>query len=45
MLGMFPGQVNQTGTYPNLMNIFGVVPGASIALPPSATGCSITYPA
>jgi branched-chain amino acid transport system substrate-binding protein len=45
MLGMFPGQVNQTGTYPNLMNIFGVVPGASIALPASATGCTISYPA
>jgi branched-chain amino acid transport system substrate-binding protein len=45
MLGMFPGQVNQTGTYPNLMNIFGVVPGASIAQPASATGCTITYPA
>jgi branched-chain amino acid transport system substrate-binding protein len=45
MLGMFPGQVNQTGVYPNLMNIFGVVPGASIALPASATGCTITYPA
>ncbi len=45
MLGMFPGQVNQSGTYPNLMNIFGVVPGASIALPASSTGCTITYPA
>ncbi len=44
MLGMFPGQVNQTGTYPNLMNIFGVVPAAAIALPASATGCTITYP-
>ncbi len=45
MLGMFPGEVNQTGTYPNLMNIFGVVPGASIALPPTETGCKLTYPA
>jgi len=45
MLGMFPGEVIQTGTYPNLMHIYDVVPGASIALPVSATGCSLTYPA
>jgi len=45
MLGMFPGEVIQTGTYPNLMQIYGVVPGASLALPESATGCSLTYPA
>jgi branched-chain amino acid transport system substrate-binding protein len=44
MLGMFPGQVNQNGTYPNLMNIFGVIPGDTLALPASATGCTITYP-
>jgi len=43
-LGMFPGQVNQNGTYPNLMNIFGVIPGDTLALPASATGCTITYP-
>jgi branched-chain amino acid transport system substrate-binding protein len=45
MLGMFPGSVNQKGEYPHLMNIFGYVPGASIAQPPSATGCKLTYPA
>jgi branched-chain amino acid transport system substrate-binding protein len=45
LLGMFPGEVKQTGTYPDLMTIYNVVPGASIALPPSATGCSISYPA
>jgi branched-chain amino acid transport system substrate-binding protein len=45
MLGMFPGEVDQTGTYPNLMKIYDYVPGASIALPASQTGCSITYPA
>jgi hypothetical protein len=28
-----------------LMNIYDVVPGASIALPVSATGCTLTYPA
>jgi branched-chain amino acid transport system substrate-binding protein len=44
MLGMFPGSVNQTGTYPHLMNIFGYVPGASIAQPPSETGCKLSYP-
>jgi len=44
LLGMFPGQVNQTGTYPNLMNIFGVIPGETLALPASQTGCTITYP-
>jgi branched-chain amino acid transport system substrate-binding protein len=44
MLGMFPGEVNQTGTYPHLMNIYQYVPGASIALAPADTGCSITYP-
>jgi branched-chain amino acid transport system substrate-binding protein len=44
MLGMFPGEVNQKGVYPHLMNIYQYVPGASIALPPSATGCTITYP-
>jgi branched-chain amino acid transport system substrate-binding protein len=44
LLGMFPGQVNQTGTYPNLMNIFDYVPGASIAQPVSETGCSLVYP-
>jgi len=45
MLGMFPGTVNQNGTYPHLMNIFGYVPGASIALAPADTGCKIVYPA
>jgi branched-chain amino acid transport system substrate-binding protein len=44
MLGMFPGEVIQTGTYPNLMHIYDVIPGASLALPVSATGCSLTYP-
>jgi len=44
LLGMFPGQVNQTGTYPNLMNIFDYVPGASIAQPVGETGCTLTYP-
>jgi branched-chain amino acid transport system substrate-binding protein len=44
MLGMFPGEVKQTGTYPDLMNIYAYVPGASIALPPSATGCTLAYP-
>ncbi len=45
LLGMFPGAVNQKGTYPNLMNIFAYVPGSTIALPPAETGCTITYPA
>jgi branched-chain amino acid transport system substrate-binding protein len=45
MLGMFPGSVNQQGTYPHLMNIFDYVPGASIAQAPSETGCTLTYPA
>jgi len=45
MLGMFPGEVIQTGTYPNLMHIYDVIPGATLALPESATGCSLTYPA
>ncbi len=44
LLGMFPGQVNQTGTYPNLMSIFNYVPGASIAQPVTETGCSLVYP-
>jgi branched-chain amino acid transport system substrate-binding protein len=44
MLGMFPGEVKQTGTYPDLMKIYAYVPGASIALPPSATGCTLAYP-
>jgi branched-chain amino acid transport system substrate-binding protein len=44
LLGMFPGEVNQTGTYPHLMTIYDYVPGASIALSPSETGCTITYP-
>jgi branched-chain amino acid transport system substrate-binding protein len=44
LLGMFPGEVNQTGTYPNLMNIYDYVPGASIALPPEQTGCKMLYP-
>jgi len=26
------------------MNIFGVIPGATLALPASGTGCTITYP-
>ncbi|OYV36921.1 MAG: ABC transporter substrate-binding protein [Thiomonas sp. 20-64-5] len=45
MLGMFPGSVNQHGTYPNLCNVFNYVPGTSIALSPAQTGCTITYPA
>ncbi|HQT45886.1 MAG TPA: ABC transporter substrate-binding protein [Acidocella sp.] len=45
MLGMFPGSVNQKGTYPHLMNVFGYVPGASIAQSPAETGCKLTYPA
>ncbi len=44
MLGMFPGEVKQHGTYPDLMTIYEYVPGASIALPPSATGCTLAYP-
>ncbi len=44
MLGMFPGSVNQKGTYPHLMNIFSYVPGASIAQPPSVTACKLVYP-
>jgi branched-chain amino acid transport system substrate-binding protein len=44
MLGMFPGEVKQTGTYPDLMNIYAYVPGASISLPAAATGCSLAYP-
>jgi branched-chain amino acid transport system substrate-binding protein len=44
MLGMFPGEVNQTGVYPHLMHIYEYVPGASIALAPAETGCTITYP-
>jgi branched-chain amino acid transport system substrate-binding protein len=45
LLGMFPGGVNQKGTYPHLMNIFSYVPGASIAQAPAETGCKMTYPA
>jgi branched-chain amino acid transport system substrate-binding protein len=45
MLGMFPGEVNATGTYPHLFHVYGVVPGESIALPTSQTGCTLTYPA
>jgi branched-chain amino acid transport system substrate-binding protein len=45
MLGMFPGEVNATGTYPHLFHVYGVVPGESIALPASQTGCTLTYPA
>jgi branched-chain amino acid transport system substrate-binding protein len=45
LLGMFPGSVNQKGTYPHLMNIFSYVPGASLALPADQTGCKLTYPA
>ncbi len=45
LLGMFPGSVNQKGTYPHLMNIFNYVPGASIAQAPAETGCKMTYPA
>jgi hypothetical protein len=41
---MFPGSVNQKGTYPHLMNIFSYVPGASIAQPPSVTACKLVYP-
>lgn len=39
MLGMFPGHVIQTGKYPNLFDVSGIVPGERIALPPSQTGC------
>ncbi|CDW92942.1 MULTISPECIES: ABC transporter substrate-binding protein [unclassified Thiomonas] len=39
MLGMFPGHVIQTGKYPNLFDVSGIVPGEKIALPPSETGC------
>ena len=39
MLGMFPGHVIQTGTYPNLFEVSSIVPGAQLALPPSQTGC------
>lgn len=39
MLGMFPGHVIQTGKYPNLFDVSGIVPGEKIALPPSQTGC------
>lgn len=45
MLGMFPGGVDQKGTYPHLLNVFAYVPGATIALPPDQTGCKLTYPA
>jgi branched-chain amino acid transport system substrate-binding protein len=45
MLGMFPGEVNQKGTYPHLMHIYNYVPGASIAQPVTVTGCKIAYPA
>jgi len=38
-LGMFPRQVIQTGKYPNLFDVSGIVPGEKIALPPSETGC------
>ncbi|CUA93806.1 ABC transporter substrate-binding protein [Thiomonas bhubaneswarensis] len=39
MLGMFPGHVIQTGKYPNLFDVSAIVPGETIALPPSQTGC------
>ena len=39
MIGMFPGHVIQTGTYPNLFEVSSIVPGAQLALPPSQTGC------
>jgi branched-chain amino acid transport system substrate-binding protein len=45
LLGMFPGSVNQKGTYPHLLNIFNYVPGTTLAQPVSETGCKMTYPA
>lgn len=43
MLGMFPGHVIQTGTYPNLFDVSSIVPGEKIALPPSETGCVLPH--
>ncbi|MDE8344590.1 MAG: ABC transporter substrate-binding protein [Acidocella sp.] len=45
LLGMFPGSVNQHGTYPHMFNVFNYVPGATLALPADQTGCTISYPA
>jgi branched-chain amino acid transport system substrate-binding protein len=41
---MFPGSVNQSGTYPDLFNVSEVVPGAQIALSAADMGCKMTYP-
>lgn len=45
MLSMFPGEVNQTGVYPNLVKVADIIPGASVALPADQIGCKISYPA
>lgn len=44
MLGMFPGEVNKTGKYPDLFNVSRIIPGADIALSAQEMGCKITYP-
>ncbi len=41
----FPGQLNNKGKYPDLFNVADVIPGDKIALPPSETGCKLSYPA
>ncbi len=45
LLGMFPGSADPKGTYPNLLNISGYVPGETLALTPAETGCKMVYPA
>lgn len=45
ILSMFPGHAIPTGKYPNLFDVSAIVPGSQLALPASATGCKMKYPA
>ncbi len=41
LISMFPGEVIQTGTYPDLFRVSEIVPGASIARSAKQMGCSL----
>lgn len=40
----FPGQVKQSGKYPDLFQLAEIVPGTKIAKPVGADGCKMSYP-
>ena len=41
---MFPGNVPNGATYPNLFNVAQTVPSGSIAKSPAEAGCKLVYP-